>query len=60
MDTFQFNQEACNACKSFAESTNTMFESWCSSCNDGGVKSVQENNPPRPTLADIMAQPGVD
>lgn len=62
MDTFQFNQEACNACRSFAEATNTLFDTWCSSCaNTGGkIESVQENNPPPPTLGSVLQRPGVD
>jgi hypothetical protein len=63
MDTFQFNQEACNACKTFAETTNTLFDQWCSSCATNGgnmVDSVQENNPVPPTASDIFARPGVD
>lgn len=54
---FQFNSEACNACKSFAESTNAMLEQWCSSCNttaSGDVKSVQENNPEPLTPQGLM------
>jgi DnaJ-class molecular chaperone len=54
-DLFQFNSEACNACKSFAESTNSMFEQWCSSCNgNGDVTSVQENNPEPVTPANVV------
>ena len=61
MDTIQFNQEACDACKTFAETTNSMFDKWSSSSTaDDGVESVQENNPPSMTLGQVLAKPGVD
>jgi hypothetical protein len=61
METFAFNQEACNACKSFSESINSMLEQWCSSCaGNGEVDSVQENNPPPVTIKDIFGNNSID
>jgi hypothetical protein len=38
-----------------------MFDKWSSSSTaDGGVESVQENNPPPMTLGQVLAKPGVD
>lgn len=60
MNEFKFNQEACNACKTFAETTSAVLDEWCSSCASGDVDTVQENNPPPPTIGKVLAQPGVD
>jgi hypothetical protein len=61
MATFQFNQEACDACRTFAETTNALFDALRSPSADGDkVTSVQENNPPAPTLGTVLQRPGTD
>jgi len=59
-----FSQEACEACTTFVKETGCLFDDWCgkslSERGSGNIESVQENNPPMPTLASIMADPSKD
>lgn len=51
-----FEQEACEACKSFAETAGALFKDNAPEA----VETVQENNPPAPTLATILANKSTD
>lgn len=53
-----FEQEACEACKSFAETAGAILAPCCGASKQ--VETIQENNPPQPTLASILVRPGTD
>lgn len=57
MSQFLFDQAACEACSRFSEMMNQTFPN---TQNDQPVETVQENNPPQPTLADFLARTDVD